>query len=136
MWGSSWEHSHSPVNVLWLRGTVFFHVKCCTFKPHFPLVPVSFTLLNCLASSNILLFSLQAREEWTLDQALDMATNAFHHSKENDIIDQMILSAIFERAMFETVLKLSVFYVFLPLNYPLQVQKWLDISLLKLNFKN
>lgn len=65
-----------------------------------------------------------------------MATNAFHHSKENDIIDQMILSAIFERAMFETVLKLSVFYVFLPLNYPLQVQKWLDISLLKLNFKN
>lgn len=36
----------------------------------------------------------------------------------------MILSGIFEIAMFATVLKLSVYYVFQPLNY----HKWLDVS--------
>lgn len=47
----------------------------------------------------------------------------------------MILSGIFETEMFDTVLKVAVHYVFLPLNYPLQVHKQLDISLLKIKFK-
>lgn len=47
----------------------------------------------------------------------------------------MILSGIFEIAMFDTILKVLAYYIFLPLNYPLQVHKWLDISLSKLNLK-
>lgn len=47
----------------------------------------------------------------------------------------MILSGIFETEMFNTILKVAAYYVFLPLNYPLQVHKQLGISLLKIQGK-
>lgn len=48
----------------------------------------------------------------------------------------MILSGIFGKEMFDAILKVAAYYVFLSLNYPLQVHKQLDISLLKTKFKN
>ena len=52
-----------------------------------------------------------------------MATEAFTIQKKMTIADQVILSGIFETVMFDTVLKVAAYYVFLPLNYPLQFQK-------------
>lgn len=60
-----------------------------------------------------------------------MATEAFTIQKKMTIADQVILSGISETVIFDTVLKVAAYDVFLPLNYPLQFHKKLDMFIKK-----
>lgn len=92
----------STVILLWMftaQRNKLFHVKWCTFKPRFPLVPVSLTLSNCLASFNkplqVELVSWRISFHWRpgkteIRSSCWHGNKSFHHSKEDYHADQMI----------------------------------------------